>query len=118
TTLGRIDLLKGSVTEVLTAFGQPVNDAIKPILTHAIAKVEALGPMLARLGGYAGGATSTAYAAATSGRLGKLLMGEIHRAGEMALGRVYVAATSGRLGELIAIEMKLAGAGFLNWLGS
>ncbi len=118
TTLGRIDLLKGSITEVLTAFGQPVNDAIKPVLTDAIARVESLGPMLTNLGSIAGNAIETAYAAATSGVLGELLMAEIHNAGEMALGRAYVAATSGKLGELLAVELQLGGARFLNWLGS
>jgi tape measure domain-containing protein len=89
TTQGLVSTLKDEVNNLFLAFGQPINDAIKPILTDAISQVSALRPQIASIG----------EAAATG------------------LSRVYAAAASGQLGALLEAELLYAGAVFVNFLG-
>lgn len=89
TTIGLVSTLKDEVNGLFLAFGQPINDAIKPILTDAIAQVSALKPQIASIG----------EAVATG------------------LSRVYAAASSGQLGALLEAELLYAGANFVNFLG-
>jgi len=89
TTQGLVSTLKDEVNGLFLAFGQPINDAIKPILTDAIAQVSELKPLIASVG----------ESAATG------------------LSRVYAAASSGRLGALLEAELLYVGANFVNFLG-
>lgn len=77
TTTGLVSTLKDEINGVFLAFGQPVNDAIKPILTDAIAKVSELKPLISSIGESAATGISRVYAAASSGQLGALLEAEL-----------------------------------------
>lgn len=81
TTLGKFDLLKGSIDAVTTAFGAPIVDAIKPVLDDAITRVDALEGKLAAIGANVATGLTRAYTAAGSGDLGGLIEAELLYAG-------------------------------------
>lgn len=50
TTLGLFSTLKDTANELMQTLGQPINDAIKPVLNDAIGLAEELKPMMQQIG--------------------------------------------------------------------
>ena len=73
TTTGLFSTLKDSIGEVFLTLGTPINDALRPLMTEAIAMVQKLGPMAAEAGRQAKEAISFAAAAFRSGQIPALV---------------------------------------------
>lgn len=81
TTIGLVSTLKSGITEVQKVFGQPINDAIKPILDAAILKVGDFLPKVQKLGATVGEAITVAFGAYKQGTLGELVWTSLKYAG-------------------------------------
>ena len=73
TTSGLFSTLKDSINEVFLSLGQPINDALRPLIASAVEMVSTLGPMAAQAGAAVRDAISFVLAAFQSGQLPGLI---------------------------------------------
>jgi tape measure domain-containing protein len=69
TTTGMFSTLKDTVNEVFLALGQPINDALRPLVGEAISMVQTLAPMAAEAGQRVKDAIMFVVAAFRSGQI-------------------------------------------------
>jgi tape measure domain-containing protein len=73
TTAGLFSTLKDTVNEVFLTLGQPINDAIRPLVAEAIGLVQKLAPLAAQAGAAIKDAIQLVIAAFKSGQLLELV---------------------------------------------
>lgn len=73
TTTGLISTLKSNWDELLTAFGRPINDALKPLLNASIEKLKELTGMAQGIGEIVAGAIGKITSAAAAGNWSDIL---------------------------------------------
>ena len=81
TTVGLTSTLKSGFTELQKVFGQPLNDAIKPILDSAIANVSDFLPRVEALGKKVGDSIKVAFAVFKTGNIKESLLASMLWAG-------------------------------------
>ncbi len=69
TTTGLFSTLKDAINETFLILGQPINDAIRPLIAEAIGLVQKLAPMAKRAGGAVKNAIQFVIAAFKSGQM-------------------------------------------------
>ena len=69
TTTGLFSTLKDAINETFLVLGQPINDAIRPLIAEAITMVQKLAPMAQRAGEAVKGAIQFVIAAFKSGQM-------------------------------------------------
>ncbi len=77
TTKGLFSTLKDTVNEVFLALGQPVNDALRPLVSEAITLVQKLAPLAADAGAAVRDALSFIIAAFRSGQVLDLVVSSL-----------------------------------------
>ena len=90
TTEGKIQKLKDSWSQLLIAFGTPINDALKPLIDKLTDKFSTLTEKVSSMGRVAGEAITTAFNAFKNEDLGNLIksafMVGVTKAGEYLIG--------------------------------
>ena len=102
TTNGLLSTLQDGVNSLFLEFGKPLNDAIKPILTDAIAMADDLKPSIEAIGRAMGGAMTAVHQFVTEAQAGS---GLAEKMGS-ALWEAFVKA-----GEALLIPLKALWAG-------
>ena len=77
TTAGLFSTLKDSVNEVFLTLGQPINDALRPLVAEAITLVQKLGPLAAEAGKRVKDAVQFVIAAFQSGQVLDLVVSSL-----------------------------------------
>lgn len=90
TTEGKIQKLKDSWTQLLIAFGTPINDELRPLIDKLTDKFSTLTEKAKKMGTQVGEALTVSFNAFQSGDLGKLIkdafMAAVTSAGEYLIG--------------------------------
>lgn len=108
TTNGLISTVKGNVDQLMVAFGQPINDAIKPILKEAIRLIQEMKPMAAEMGQRIGSGIAFGFEALKQGKIGAIVADSLKLAG-MQFANTLAGAVNGIFQNLPTFGSEMGG---------
>jgi tape measure domain-containing protein len=122
TTIGLVSTLMSGFTELQKVFGQPINDAIKPIIADAISNVSKFLPKVQALGETVAGAIKSAFNQFQNGTLGELIWVSLEYVGskfgefmlsvmDFAVQRLISRLAETDIGRLIGFQAKSSNFG-------